>query len=648
LIGAAMAAMTAHAATRPAPYDYYSSGDLKAARPGPTSGALMLLGGGDWPVPAFRWFVERMGHGHLVILRASGADDLQEDFLKEIGGAASVETIVFHSRTAASDPRVLDIVRRADGIFFGGGDQSNYVRYLKGTPLNALLDEHIRSGRPIGGTSAGLAILGAYSYGAMDGGSLLSEDALKNPLGGGVTLVRDFLHLPYLSHVITDSHFAIHERFGRLLVWVGRLATEQRDSSITGIGVDEKAALCVEPDGTGRVYSIDRGFAWLVRPMRTPDTLEARPYNVRAVPVVGIGEESTLDLKTFAVTRPAFSISVDVVNGAFDAASWAALKAAAATSPVDSPSASKRWALAIHGGAGVIGRGDLSREKEAAYRAGLSAALAAGEKVLSSGGSSLDAVEAAIRVLEDNPLFNAGKGAVFTADGRNELDASIMDGASRRAGAVAGVTRTRNPISLARAVMEKSPHVMLARDGADQFSVEQGLPQVDPSYFRTEERWQQLLDWRKDNAAKLDPTHARGTVGAVAIDANGHVAAGTSTGGMTGKRWGRVGDSPVIGAGTYAADGNCAVSATGSGEYFIRASAARQLCDRIAWHGEGVLQAARDTIDDIGDIGGDGGVIALDGAGTIAFAMNSSGMYRGWVTSTKPAGTAIYSDEPGP
>jgi beta-aspartyl-peptidase (threonine type) len=223
-----------------------------------------------------------------------------------------------------------------------------------------------------------------------------------------------------------------------------------------------------------------------------------------------------------------------------------------------------------------------------------------------------------------------------------------MDGATRKAGAVAGVTRTRNPISLARAVMEKSPHVMLARDGADQFSVEQGLPQVDPSYFRTEERWQQLLDWRKDNAAKLDPTHARGTVGAVAIDVNGHVAAGTSTGGMTGKRWGRVGDSPVIGAGTYAADGNCAVSATGSGEYFIRASAARQLCDRIAWHGESVLQAARDTIDNIGDIGGDGGMIALDGTGTIAFAMNSSGMYRGWVTSTKPAGTAIYSDEPGP
>jgi beta-aspartyl-peptidase (threonine type) len=638
----------AHAAPKMAPYDYYSAGDLAATRPGPTSGALMLLGGGDWPVPAFRWFVERMGRGHLVILSASGADDLQQDFIKEVGGAASVETIVFHSRTAAGDPKVLDILRRADGIFIGGGDQSNYVRFFQGTSVNALLDEHVRAGKPMGGTSAGLAILGAYSYGAMDGGSLLSTDALKNPLGGGVTLVRNFLHLPYLAHVITDSHFASRDRFGRLLVWVGRLATEQRDPSITGIGIDEKAALCIEPDGAGRVYSIGRGFAWLVRPMRVPDTLAARPYNVRAVPVVGIGAESTFDLGTFAVTHPAFSISVDVVDGKFDLASAAALKTAAATPPVDAPAAPRTWALAIHGGAGVIGRGDLSRDKEAAYRAGLSAALAAGEKILSGGGPSLDAVEAAIHVLEDNPLFNAGKGAVFTADGRNELDASIMDGATRKAGAVAGVTRTRNPISLARAVMEKSPHVMLARDGADQFSVEQGLPQVDPTYFRTEERWQQLLDWRRDNAAKLDPTHARGTVGAVAMDVNGHVAAGTSTGGMTGKRWGRVGDSPVIGAGTYAADGNCAVSATGSGEYFIRASAARQLCDRIAWRGESVLQAARDTIENIGNIGGDGGMIALDGAGSIAFAMNSSGMYRGWVTSTKRAGTAIYSDEPGP
>jgi len=640
----------APAATKPAAtYDYYSAGRLDAARPGATEGALMLLGGGDWPVPAFRWFVEKMGHGHLVILRVSGADDLQQDFLEEIGGAASVETLVFHSRSAASDPRVLEILRHADGIFFGDGDQSNYVGYFKGTPLNALVEEHVRGGKPVGGTSAGLAILGAYSYGAMDGGGLVSADAMRNPLGGGVTLVRDFLHLPYLSRVITDSHFAIRARWGRLLVFVGLLASEQSDDGITGIGVDEKAALCIEANGMGRVYSIGRGFAWLVRPMRAPDSIAKARFNFRGVPVVGIGAESGIDMSSFTVTRPSFELKVNVVNGEFDAPSSAALKAAAVTpSPEPTAATSRKWTLAIHGGAGVIERGDLTPAKEAAYRASLAVALEAGRKVLAGGGASLDAVEAAIRVLEDDPLFNAGRGAVFTAEGRNELDASLMDGATRKAGAVAGVTRTRNPISLARAVMQNSPHVMLAREGADQFSVEQGLPQVAPDYFRTEQRWQQLLDWRRDNAKLLDPTHSHGTVGAVAIDVNGHVAAGTSTGGMTGKRWGRIGDSPVIGAGTYAVDGNCAVSATGSGEYFIRASAARQLCDRIAWHGESVQAAAAATIANIGDIGGDGGLIAIDGAGSIAFAMNTSGMYRGWVRSDAAAATAIYSNEPGP
>jgi beta-aspartyl-peptidase (threonine type) len=378
VVALSLLASPAWAAPKVAPYEYYSAGNLGAPHPAVTSAGLMLLGGGDWPVPAFRWFVERMGGGHLVILRASGTDDLQQDFLEEIGGAASVQTLVFHSRDAAGDARVQDIIRKADGIFIGGGDQANYVRYFRGTPLNELLDAHVRGGKPIGGTSAGLAILGAYSYGAMDNGSLLSKDALKDPLGSGVTLVRDFLHMPLLGNVITDSHFAIRERFGRLLVFVGRLATEENNASITGLGIDEKAALCVEPDGKGRVYANGRGFAWLVRPMRAPDLLEHGPFNFRSVPVVGIGEESRIDLRDFSVTNPSFSLEVNVVNGKFDEASWSALKAAAQTPPPPQV-ADKTWALAIHGGAGVIERGDLQPGQEAAYRASLNAALAAGE-----------------------------------------------------------------------------------------------------------------------------------------------------------------------------------------------------------------------------------------------------------------------------
>jgi beta-aspartyl-peptidase (threonine type) len=304
-----------------------------------------------------------------------------------------------------------------------------------------------------------------------------------------------------------------------------------------------------------------------------------------------------------------------------------------------------RWSLAIHGGAGVIKKGDLAPAKEAAYRASLGTALEAGAKVLRSGGASLDAVEAAVRILEDDPLFNAGKGAVFTAEGRNELDAAIMDGSNLKAGAVAGVTRTKNPVSLARAVMEQSPHVMLARDGADLFSKQRGLEQVEPGYFRTEQRWQEFLEWRASHSSARDTAHRYGTVGAVAIDQQGHMAAATSTGGLTGKRWGRIGDSPVIGAGTYAADGVCAVSATGTGEYFIRTNAARQLCDRIAWKGQTVQAAANATIANIGGLGGDGGMIAMDKVGHIAFAMNTLGMYRGSVLSDRAAQISIYAGD---
>lgn len=290
--------------------------------------------------------------------------------------------------------------------------------------------------------------------------------------------------------------------------------------------------------------------------------------------------------------------------------------------------------LVIHGGAGVI-RKDLTPEKEKLVRADLEAALTAGYAVLKSGGASLDAVSKAIVVLEDSPRFNAGKGAVFTHDGRNELDSSIMDGSTLRAGAVAGVHRVKNPVLLARAVMEKSPHVFLSGDGAEAFAQTVGIELVDPAYFRTDTRWNQLQEALQKEAAGQQSSLGRaihyGTVGAVALDKAGHLAAATSTGGMTNKRWGRIGDSPVIGAGTYA-NAHCAVSATGWGEYYIRAVAAHDICARVEYANKPVAEAAKEVVMDvIPKLGGDGGVIALDAEGHFATPFNTDGMYRGWV-----------------
>jgi beta-aspartyl-peptidase (threonine type) len=303
--------------------------------------------------------------------------------------------------------------------------------------------------------------------------------------------------------------------------------------------------------------------------------------------------------------------------------------------------------LLIHGGAGVI-RKDLTPEKEKLVRADLEAALTAGYAVLKSGGNSLDAVTKAILVMEDSPRFNAGKGAVFTHDGKNELDAAIMDGATLRAGAVAGVHRVRNPVLLARAVMEKSPHVFLTGDGAEAFAQTVGIELVDPAYFRTEDRWRQLQEALKADADKQTSSLGRaihyGTVGAVALDRAGHLAAATSTGGMTDKRWGRVGDSPIIGAGTYA-NAHCAVSATGWGEYYIRTVAAHDICARVEYGKEPVAKAAKDVVmDAVPKLGGDGGVIALDARGNFATPFNTDGMYRGWVDRDGKVHVAILDD----
>lgn len=294
--------------------------------------------------------------------------------------------------------------------------------------------------------------------------------------------------------------------------------------------------------------------------------------------------------------------------------------------------------MVIHGGAGTIRREDLTPALEKAYRDTLTIALRAGYAIVSRGGSSLDAVEAAIRVLEDSPLFNAGKGAVFTSQGTNELDAAIMDGRTLAAGSVAAVSHIRNPISLARLVMEKSPHVMMVSDGAEEFAKLHGMKMVAPHYFWTERRWRayEAAKARADSGktdALLDADRKFGTVGAVALDKAGNLAAGTSTGGTSMKRFGRVGDAPVIGAGTYANNASCAVSATGDGEFFIRNTVAADICARVRYAGVSLERAADDVVmkELVAQHGG-GGVIAMDRKGNIAMPFNTSGMYRGWVT----------------
>lgn len=308
--------------------------------------------------------------------------------------------------------------------------------------------------------------------------------------------------------------------------------------------------------------------------------------------------------------------------------------------------------LVIHGGAGVIKR-DMNPIREKAVRAAMVRALQDGYAQLKAGKPAIDAVTAAITVLEDDPNFNAGRGSVFTHEGRNEMDAAVMEGDSRRAGAVAGVQRVKNPILLARAVMEHSSHVMLIGDGAEAFAKEQGIPLVDPSYFRTEERWQQFQKALKEDSEKKphdDPETAKhfGTVGAVALDSAGHLAAGTSTGGMTDKRWGRVGDSPIIGAGTYA-NAKCAVSGTGWGEFYIRTVAAHEICMKVSMLEEPVQRAAAEVINqEIPSMGGNGGAIALDAHGNIAMPFNTDGMFRGWIGADGVPHVAIYDDEPDP
>lgn len=608
-------------------------GDIAAPTPGKVRPGLMLMGGGDRNHEALRWFVGHAGNGHLVVLGASeytAIDAYGDEFYKEIGGLASVETFMFDSREQATDPAMLAAIAKADGIFLMGGDQSRYVRFWRDTPVAAALDAHVRAGKPIGGTSAGLAMQGEYLYGAMDGGSQVSPLALADPLGSGNTIETDFLHTALLKGVITDSHFSERNRLGRLIAFVAKAESMAGGRKLLGLGVDEAAAVAVEGDGSARVYATEPGAgATLVVGGFAQAQKEDEPMQLDRVDTVGIGKGSVLHLPDGKVDAPVFRHRYAVRDGVLAA--------------LDAPM------LVIHGGAGVERKGMTpADEKEA--REAMTAALRAGHALLMQGKPSADAVVAALSILEDSPQFNAGKGAVFTHDGHNELDASLMEGGSGQAGAVAGVQRVKNPIQLARAVMDHSQHVMMVGDGAEKFAQEQGIALVDPAYFRTEKRWQQLQQALREDAAgqahaSVETAKHFGTVGALALDRDGKLAAGTSTGGMTDKRYGRVGDSPIIGAGTWA-DARCAVSGTGWGEFYIRAAAAHDICARVRYAGQSLQRAAEAVIDEqIPAAGGDGGAIALGSDGTVAFPFNTEGMYRGWIGADGKPHVAIYRED---
>ena len=621
LAGGAMAADVGH----------HLLGDTRAATPGPVSPGLLLMGGGDRNFEALRWFMKQAGNGHIVVLRASQAGEIGEEFFNEVGGIRSVETFVFKDREASTDPAILTALKRADGIFIAGGDQSRYVRYWRGTPVADALDAHVRAGKPLGGTSAGLAMLGEYLYGAMDGGSQTSPRALADPLGDGNTIETGFLRIDALKGVITDTHFSERNRLGRLAAFVAK-GEALAGRTLLGLGVDEDAAVAVEGDGRARIYATSPMAGATVVKGGFARQAEDEAMQLERLDTVGAGPSSVLYLPSGRVERPVFQRRYAVRDGVLTA--------------IDAP------LLVIHGGAGVE-PGDLNADEERAARAALAAALKAGHAQLQAGKPALEAVQAAILVLEDAPQFNAGRGAVFTHDGRNELDTSLMDGASGKAGAAAGLQRVKNPILLARAIMDKSRHVMMVGAGAEAFATEQGVPLVEPSYFRTEKRWQQLQKALREEAraqAAATPQALPGkayfgTVGALALDASGHLAAGTSTGGMTNKRYGRVGDSPIIGAGTWA-DARCAVSGTGWGEYYIRTAAAHEICARVRLAGQPIGRAGEGVINrDIPKAGGDGGAIALDAQGVAAFPFNTGGMYRGWIGADGVPHVAIYRDD---
>jgi len=461
-------------------------------------------------------------------------------------------------------------------------------------------------------------------------------------------------------------HFLTRGRQGRHVTFLSRIIKDWKIFP-KGIAMDEKTAVCIDDKGNATVFGVSKAYFLSTDPAKAPEKcVPGQPLQWNA----GGKAIKVYEIQGAETGSGNFSVSDFAVDKATGGRWWwwsvddGELK----------QQQQEKYVLVVHGGAGTILKKNMTPEKEAAYRAGLQRALETGYTLLKGGGSSLDAVEATIKVLEDDSLFNAGKGAVFTHDGINELDAAIMNGKTLAAGAVAGVRNIRNPITAARAVMEKSVHVLLTGRGAEQFAKEAGVTLVDPSYFRTQQRWDDLQAAMREDSLEAARGHALrgdqplspqvvnerrlaanegrlgavnrdykfGTVGCVALDHNGDLAAGTSTGGMTNKKYGRVGDSPLIGAGTYANNSTVAVSCTGWGEFYIRNVVAYDLSALIAYKGITVTEAGDKVIQKVGNLGGDGGLIALDKEGNMAMPFNTEGMYRGCVTREGKIEVYIY------
>lgn len=614
----------------------------------PTRGGVALIGGGGDVPGAFKWMIDRSGGGNVVVLRAS-SNYLYNETINSLGKVHSVETLLIDSREMANRPEVARVIRNAEMLFIVGGDQSNYMNFWRNTKTSEAINYLLKVKKvPVGGTSAGCAVLTGMYYSG-EGGSATSA-ILENPYDSIVKLYNnDFLEPPYLRNVLSDMHFLARHRQGRHVAFLSRIIKDWKVFP-RGIAMDEKTAVCIDEKGDATVFGASSAYFLLTDPAKAPERClpgQALEWNNGGKAI------KVYEIQGSAMGNGHFSVSDFAVNKAAGGRWWWW----SVTDGELHEQQEEKYVMVIHGGAGTILKKNMTPEKEAAYRAGLQKALETGYAVLKKGQSSLDAVEATIKVLEDDSLFNAGRGAVFTHDGINELDAAVMNGKNLAAGAVAGVRNIRNPITAARAVMEKSEHVLLTGRGAEQFAKEAGVTLADPSWFRTQQRWNELQEALRDDSIKAAAGHVYlpdgklgvinrdykfGTVGCVALDRNGNLAAGTSTGGMTDKKYGRVGDSPLIGAGTYANNSTVAVSCTGWGEFYIRNVVAYDLSALIEYKGITVTEAGHRVIEKVGKLGGDGGLIALDKDGNMAMPFNTEGMYRGCVTRDGKIEVYIY------